>query len=101
MRAVPLTSTAFTPLQDTVVPTEAQTKPPLPDHLSIDPRSPHHVAAVFAHDISICFNGHERSDVYEYKLSEGWVKVPVGKKVDRTGRPLLIKLKGAVQVRYL
>jgi len=35
--------------------TEA-TRPELPDHLSVDPRSPHHVAAVFEHDIGIRFN---------------------------------------------
>jgi hypothetical protein len=86
---------------DVAVTNDSLTKPPLPDHLSIDPASPHHVAAVFAHDISICFNGRERSDVYEYKLSGNWVKVPVGKKVDRKGKPLLIKLKGTVLVRYL
>jgi hypothetical protein len=86
---------------DVAVTNDSLTKPPLPDHLSIDPASPHHVAAVFAHDISICFNGSDRSDVYEYCVSEGWVKVPVGKKIDRKGKPLLIKLKGTVLVRYL
>jgi hypothetical protein len=81
--------------------TESATKPPLPDHLSIDPRSPHHVAAVFQHDVGIRLNDVEREDVYEYCISEGWVKVPVGKKVDRQGRPLLIKLKGKVEARYI
>jgi hypothetical protein len=80
--------------------TESTTKPELPDHLSIDPRSPHHVAAVFQHDVGIRFNDVLREDVYEYCISEGWVKVPVGKKVDRQGRPLLIKLKGKVEVFY-
>jgi len=80
--------------------TEATPKPPLPDHLSIDPRSPHHVAAVFEHDVGIRLNDQERLDVYEYCISEGWVKVPVGKKVDRKGKPLLIKLKGKVEVFY-
>ena len=41
-------------------------RPELPDHLSVDPRSPHHVAAVFEHDIGIRFNGKERQDVEEY-----------------------------------
>jgi Protein of unknown function (DUF3297) len=86
---------------DTVAMTDTSTQPELPDHLSIDPSSPHHVAAIFEHDIGICFNGNDRTDVYEYCISEGWVKVPVGKKVDRKGRPLLIKLKGTVVVRYL
>jgi len=58
-------------------------QPPLPDHLSVNPRSPHHVAAVFEHDIGIRLNGKERFDVEEYCISEGWVKVPAGKTVDR------------------
>ena len=74
--------------------------PPLPDHLSADPSSPHHVAAVFEHDIGIRFNDKERSDVEEYCVSEGWIKVPAGKTVDRKGRPLLIKLKGKVEAFY-
>ena len=80
--------------------TNTAERPELPDHLSIDPRSPHHVAAVFAHDIGIRFNGTERFDVEEYCVSEGWIKVPAGKTVDRKGRPLLIKLKGQVQAYY-
>ena len=76
------------------------TKPPLPDHLSVDPRSPHHVAAVFAHEVGIRINGKERTDVAEYCISEGWVKVPAGKTVDRKGNPLLIKINGAVEVFY-
>lgn len=78
----------------------APTLPPLPDRLSTDPRSPHHVAAVFEQDIGICFNGKERSDVDEYCLSEGWIKVPAGKAIDRKGRPLTIKLKGTVEAFY-
>ncbi|MBP3980220.1 MAG: DUF3297 family protein [Gammaproteobacteria bacterium] len=74
--------------------------PPLPDHLSIDPRSPHHVAAVFEHDIGIRLNDKDRFDVEEYCISEGWVKVPAGKTLDRKGKPLLIKLKGKVEAFY-
>jgi hypothetical protein len=74
--------------------------PPLPDRLSLDPRSPHHVAAAFQHDIGIRLNGKERSDVEEYCISEGWVKVAAGRTVDRKGRPLLIKLKGQVEAFY-
>ena len=76
------------------------TRPALPDHLSIDPRSPHHVAAVFEHDIGIRFNGKERFDVSEYSLREGRIKVPAGKSLDRKGQPLLIKLKGTVEAFY-
>lgn len=80
--------------------TDSTARPELPDHLATDPRSPHHVAAVFAHDIGIRFNGKERSDVEEYCVSEGWIKVPAGKTVDRRGQPLLIKLKGQVEAFY-
>ncbi|MYM33368.1 DUF3297 family protein [Duganella sp. FT50W] len=74
--------------------------PPLPDRLSIDPRSKFHVAAVFEHEIGINFNGKERSDVDEYCISEGWIKVPAGKSLDRFGNPMLIKLKGTVEPFY-
>ena len=74
--------------------------PPLPDRLSVDPRSPHHVAAVFEQDIGIRLNGKEHINVEEYCISEGWVKVPAGKTVDRKGQPLLIKLKGKVEAFY-
>ena len=79
---------------------EATSPPPLPDRLSVDPRSPHHVAAVFEHGVGIRLNGKERFDVGEYCISEGWVKVPAGKTLDRQGQPLLIKLKGAVEAFY-
>ena len=80
--------------------TDATERPPLPDHLSIDARSPHHVAEVFEHDIGIRFNDKDRSDVEEYCISEGWIKVPAGRTLDRKGKPLLIKLKGRVEVFY-
>ena len=75
-------------------------RPALPDHLSIDPRSPHHMAAVFEHDIGIRFNDKDRFDVEEYCVSEGWIKVPANKTLDRKGKPLLIKLKGKVEAFY-
>lgn len=74
--------------------------PPLPDRLSVDPRSPHHVAAVLEHVIGIRLNGNERKDVEEYCISEGWIKVQAGKAVDRHGYPLLIKLRGKVEAFY-
>ncbi|WP_372659758.1 DUF3297 family protein [Hydrogenophaga sp.] len=80
--------------------TEAIPRPPLPDRLCVDARSPHHVAAVFEHDIGIRFNGQERMDVDEYCISEGWVRVPAGKTRDRKGNPLLIKLTGKVEAFY-
>jgi hypothetical protein len=80
--------------------TEPTAKPPLPDHLSVDPRSPHHDAAACEFDIGIRFNGKERHDVEEYCISEGWIRVPAGKTLDRKGKPLLIKLKGKVEAFY-
>jgi hypothetical protein len=80
--------------------TDTATQPPLPDRLSVDPRSPHHVAAVFEHEIGIRFNGRERHDVEEYCVSEGWVKVPAGKARDRKGQPLMMTLKGKVEAFY-
>ena len=58
------------------------------------------MAAVFEHDVGIRFNDKERSDVEEYCLSEGWVRVPAGKTLDRHGKPLMIKLKGKVEAFY-
>ena len=87
------------PLPETA-PSHAPQRPPLPDHLSIDPSSPFFVAAVFEHDVGIRFNDKERLDVEEYCISEGWVKVPAGKTLDRRGKPLLIKLKGRVEAFY-
>ncbi len=75
-------------------------RPTLPDHLSIDPCSPHHVASVFEHDIGIRFNDKDRFDVEEYCVSEGWIKVAANKTLDRKGKPLLIKLKGKVEAFY-
>ena len=76
-------------------------RPPLPDHLSSDAKSPHFVAAVFEHEIGIRLNGKTRTDVAEYCISEGWVKVPAGKAVDRKGQPMMIKLKGQVEAFYV
>lgn len=79
---------------------EATQSPPLPDRLSSDVRSLHHIATVFEHDIGIRFNDQERFNVEEYCISEGWIKVPAGKTLDRKGHPLMIKLKGKVEAFY-
>ncbi len=75
-------------------------KPPLPDRLSVDPRSPFHDKAAVQHAIGIRFNQVERMDVEEYCVSEGWIRVPAGRSLDRRGQPLLIKLKGVVEAYY-
>jgi hypothetical protein len=79
---------------------DTKSLPALPDHLSVDPRSPHHVEEIFEHAIGIRLNGKERNDVQEYCISEGWVKIPSPKTLDRRGQPLLIKLKGVVEAFY-
>ena len=72
-----------------------------PDHLATNPRSPHHDAAVLARGIGIRFKGEERHNVEEYCVSEGWVRVPVGKSLDRRGNAMTIKLVGEVEAYFL
>ena len=66
----------------------------LPDRLSNDPRSPYHNAELLERGIGIRFNGVERTNVEEYCVSEGWVRVIAGKALDRRGQPMTMKLKG-------
>jgi hypothetical protein len=68
-----------------------------PDHLSNDPKSPFFNEAVLERGIGIRFNGVEKNNVEEYSVSEGWVRVALGKTVDRHGKPLTMKLKGKVE----
>lgn len=68
-----------------------------PDRLSNDPRSPFYNEELLARGIGVRFNGQEKTTVEEYCISEGWIRVPVGKTVDRKGRPLTVKLKGTVE----
>lgn len=75
-------------------------RPALPDRLSVNPRSPFYVAEIFEHEIGILFNGKERFDVEEYCISEGWVKFPAPKALDRRGQPLLMTVKGKVEAFY-
>lgn len=69
----------------------------LPDRLSIDPRSPHYDAQVLSREIGIRFKGVEKTNVEEYCVSEGWIRVTAGSSKDRYGNPLTIKLTGAVE----
>jgi hypothetical protein len=68
-----------------------------PDRLSNDPKSPHYDAGLLARGVGIRLNGVEKKTVEEYCVSEGWVRVAVGKTVDRHGMPLTIKLRGVVE----
>jgi hypothetical protein len=69
----------------------------LPDRLATDPDSPFHDADLLAKGIGIRFNGERKTNVEEYCVSEGWIKVAAGKTLDRRGRPLTLKLKGLVE----
>ncbi|WP_279481007.1 DUF3297 family protein [Aureimonas sp. SK2] len=69
----------------------------LPDRLAIDPDSPFHDEALLAKGIGIRFNGAEKTNVEEYCVSEGWIKVAAGTARDRKGKPILLKLKGTVE----
>ena len=71
-----------------------------PDRLSSDPRSPFFDQALLERGVGIRFKGVQRRDVEEYSLSEGWVRVALGKKVDRRGRPLTLKLSGPVEAWF-
>lgn len=69
----------------------------LPDRLSQDPRSPYHDEALLQRGVGIRFKGQEKTNVWEYCVSEGWVRVVAGKALDRKGNPLTILLKGEVE----
>jgi hypothetical protein len=83
-------------------PAEAGTGAPdlPPDRLAIDPSSTHFDADKLQRGIGIRFKGVERTNVEEYSISEGWVRVQAGKTMDRKGRPLTIKLNGPVEAWY-
>ncbi|HUC50294.1 MAG TPA: DUF3297 family protein [Xanthobacteraceae bacterium] len=72
----------------------------LPDRLSNDPRSPHYNEKLLERDIGVRFKGAEKTNVAEYCISEGWIKVEAGKTKDRHGNPLTIKLSGPVEVYF-
>ena len=68
-----------------------------PDRLSTNPKSPYYNEALLSRDVGIRFKGAEKTNVEEYCISEGWIRVTAGKAVDRKGNPLTIKLKGKVE----
>ena len=68
-----------------------------PDRLSLDPRSEHYDEALLTRGVGIKFNGQEKTNVIEYSISEGWIRVAAGRSRDRCGQPMTIKLKGKVE----
>lgn len=71
-----------------------------PDHLSINPRSPNFNQDVLMRGVGIRFKGVVRTNIEEYSISEGWVRVQAGKTMDRHGQPLTIKLSGPVEAWF-
>lgn len=69
----------------------------LPDRLSVDPSSPFHDADLLARGIGVRFKGEEKTNVEEYCVSEGWVRLALGNRVDRKGKALTVKLQGPVE----
>jgi len=68
-----------------------------PDRLSLDPRSDHYDETLLSRGVGIRFNGQEKTNVIEYSVSEGWIRVAAGKSRDRYGQPMTLKLNGAVE----
>jgi hypothetical protein len=77
--------------------TKSQTPP---DHLSVNPDSEHFQMEALERGVGIRFKGKQRTDIEEYSISEGWVRVQAGKTVDRRGKPLTIKLTGPVEAWF-
>ncbi|KPF62911.1 DUF3297 family protein [Porphyrobacter sp. AAP60] len=71
-----------------------------PDHLSVNPKSPFFDAEKLQRGVGIRFKGRVRTDIEEYSISEGWVRVQAGKAVDRKGQPLTIKISGEVEAWF-
>jgi hypothetical protein len=69
----------------------------LPDRLSLDPRSPYFDSDILEQGIGIRFNDQEKTNVQEYCVSEGWIRVAAGRSRDRYGNPMTILLKGKVE----
>jgi hypothetical protein len=69
----------------------------LPDRLSTDPESPYYDADILARNVGVRFKGEDKTNVDEYCVSEGWVRLAVGNSRDRKGKQLTIKLSGPVE----
>ena len=68
-----------------------------PDRLSLNPRSPYFDASLLQRGVGIRFKGQEKTNVEEYCVSEGWIRVAAGKSLDRHGQPMTVKLSGEVE----
>ncbi len=68
-----------------------------PDHLATNPNSPFYDAEVLDRGVGVRFKGVEKTNVDEYCVSEGWVRLSVGNTKDRHGNAMTIKLQGTVE----
>ncbi|HEX4762370.1 MAG TPA: DUF3297 family protein [Sphingomicrobium sp.] len=68
-----------------------------PDRLSLDPRSDYFDEGLLSRGVGIKFNGQEKTNVIEYCISEGWIRVAAGRSRDRYGQPMTIRLNGKVE----
>jgi hypothetical protein len=82
-------------MSDAASPASTPTTPP--DRLSVNPASPHHDEAVLARGVGVRFRGVEKTNVEEYCVSEGWVRLAAGNAKDRFGNPMTVKLTGPVE----
>jgi len=71
-----------------------------PDRLSVNPASPFYNEDLLRRGIGIRFKGQERNNVEEYCISEGWIRVAVGKTLDRKGNPMTMKAVGTVEAYF-
>ena len=76
---------------------DENTEPTLPDRLSVNPASPFYNAVLLERGVGVRFNGADKNNVEDYCVSEGWVRLAVGKTVDRHGNAMTVKYKGAVE----
>jgi hypothetical protein len=76
---------------------ETKNEDALPDRLSLDPRSQYYDEEPLSRGVGIKFNGAEKTNVIEYCVSEGWIRVAAGRSLDRYGQPMTVKLKGKVE----
>ncbi len=101
LRGLPIKGAGMTEETPKIAPAAATSGPDVPpDHLSVNPKSPFFDADKLRRGVGIRFKDRVRTDIEEYSITEGWVRVQAGKSLDRKGQPLTIKLTGPVEAWY-